>query len=55
MIILDGKKYRDELLEKYKDKIENLLENSDKIEVEFPNINDDFFELEKAYTKEVEV
>lgn len=39
----------------YKDKIENSLENSDKIEVEFPNINDDFFELEKAYTKEVEV
>lgn len=39
----------------YKDKIENLLENSDKIEVEFPDINDDFFELEKAYTKEVEV
>ena len=39
----------------YKDKIENLLENRDKAEVEFPNINDDFFELEKAYTKEVEV
>lgn len=39
----------------YKEKIENLLENRDKIEVEFPNINDDSFELEKAYNKEIGV